>query len=277
MATLITIGTVNPPGTSTGRPLPSTVSASSPQETPAEAPKAAPSRSENVGTKSLIPEVDVTTTEIAPAPQTPASSPNDSPQDQPAPSSTIIPPIPISPISSQSSKATRQSRGPTPTPTPTPLPPEQTSFQTIFLTTTEPPATPTSSAKSNGKSSSSSAQPSLLSNGSPFGDSKGDQPAHKGKSSSSTVAGVVGGLSAAILLGVLIFFLWKWKTRGKYRFNKRQSFGPYGNGIDANRGGLLVSSVACKPTDSNSNEELKCKCFRDVRFMKICLHTCRSK
>jgi len=69
----------------------------------------------------------------------------------------------------------------------------------------------------------------------------------------------VGGVSAAILIGLLVFFCWKWRTRGRYRLKNRSSFDPYGNGIDANRGGLLVSSVACKPGDQLSGKETLCK------------------
>jgi hypothetical protein len=80
-----------------------------------------------------------------------------------------------------------------------------------------------------------------------------------GKTSGGTIGGIVGGVSAAILIGLLMFFCWKWRTRGRHRFNKRSSFDPYGNGIDANRGGLLVSSVACKPGDQLSGKETLCK------------------
>lgn len=68
----------------------------------------------------------------------------------------------------------------------------------------------------------------------------------------------MGGISGAILVALLLFFCWKWRTRGKYRFKNRSSFDPYGNGIDANRGGLLVSSVA-KPSDQSSGKETLCK------------------
>jgi hypothetical protein len=110
---------------------------------------------------------------------------------------------------------------------------------------------------SKSKSSSASTTPITGANGSPFGSPKGSQSesSNGGKKSGSKVAGVVGGLSAAVLICIIVFFIWKWKTRGQYRFNKRTSFGPYGNGIDANRGGLLVSSVPPKTGDSMSTTE----------------------
>jgi hypothetical protein len=125
------------------------------------------------------------------------------------------------------------------------VPEHSQTLATVIITSTSsrttPPPPPTSA-------------PSLVPNGSLFTGNKGeaDNNPKQGKSAAGTVAGVIGGLSAAILLGVLAFFLWKWKTRGRYRFNKRSSFGPYGNGIDANRGDMLVSSVTCKAADSVS-------------------------
>jgi hypothetical protein len=134
-----------------------------------------------------------------------------------------------------------------------PTPEHLNTLATVVITSTtsksSPPPPPTSA-------------PSLIPNGSLFTGNKGevDNNSKKDKSSAGTVAGVIGGLSAAILLGVLAFFLWKWKTRGRYRFNKRSSFGPYGNGIDANRGDMLVSSVTCKAADSvSAHGESTCK------------------
>jgi hypothetical protein len=175
--------------------------------------------------------------EPAPTDPSPQSSPNPSKQQSSqAPASTSS----AAPSKTKAKATVLSSEQPTPIPV-------TTRSETTFVT-----STPSSVASSIASSSSSS--PSLVPLGGPFQGSA-DSTHHGKNKSGPTIAGVVGGLSAAILLGVLAFFLWKWKTRGKYGANKRQSFGPYGNGIDANRGGLLVSSVACKPADSLSNHE----------------------
>ncbi|KAF2397572.1 hypothetical protein EJ06DRAFT_156075 [Trichodelitschia bisporula] len=65
--------------------------------------------------------------------------------------------------------------------------------------------------------------------------------------SGSRIGGIVGGIVGVVLAGLLIFFLWKWRSKLKFQRRNRLSFGPYGNGIDASTGSVLVSSVACKP------------------------------
>lgn len=75
---------------------------------------------------------------------------------------------------------------------------------------------------------------------------------------------MIGGLTAVTLLGLLLFFLWKWRARRIARANERLSFGPYGNGIDASTGNVLVASVP-RPEDGSPpppepiSESLSCK------------------
>jgi hypothetical protein len=235
----------------------STVSAAPTTIAQTTAPPSKPTQ--GVVTQSLVPVVEPTTAAPQEPVNTPTASPNETPQNESPPppqrsragSSTIIPTISIGPITTSSIAS--KPKAP-PTVISVEPPPEPTTLQTIFLTTTAPPPPPKSSSETISKSG-SSVQPSLLGNATPVGDPKDQSSqANKGKSAGATVAGVIGGLSAAILLGILLFFLWKWKSRGRYGSNKRQSFGPYGNGIDANRAGLLVSSVPYKSSDNSSTD-----------------------
>ncbi|TID17500.1 hypothetical protein E6O75_ATG08246 [Venturia nashicola] len=69
------------------------------------------------------------------------------------------------------------------------------------------------------------------------------EPANASKGKGLTVGGVIGGLTAVALLGLLLFFLWKWRARRIAQAKERLSFGPCGNGIDASTGNILVASV----------------------------------
>jgi hypothetical protein len=246
--TTTTMSTVSSPS---GSPATKTVAAVSPNTAPVKQTAAvtkaaaAPTTVQSVTVVSVVEQTD-SFIALAPAPtETQQAQPSSVVEPtQSTPQSTVKPQQSETPIST-TSKPPAESR-----PTPVPAAKTQTTFETLVQTIA-------GSLTTTIKSSSASSSPSLvpLSNGSPFpGSNDQDAASPKAKNSGSTVAGVVGGLSAAILLGVLGFFLWKWKKRGKYGSNKRQSFGPYGNGIDANRGGLLVSSVG-KPNDSRSNHE----------------------
>jgi hypothetical protein len=222
--------------------------------------------STNAVVETLVPVVSESTQRSrasSPAAQTPRGS------------STIIPSISIAPAPKTASSATtRPSSSISIIIQPTQSSKSSELSETENATNIVPIVPVTSSSKS--KSTSSASTPIAgVPNGSPFGAPKGSQesePSTNGKKSGSTVAGVVGGLSAAVLLGIILFFVWKWKTRGQYRFNKRTSFGPYGNGIDANRGGLLVSSVPPKSGDSMSTSgDSMCKwlferCHIDVHI-----------
>jgi hypothetical protein len=83
------------------------------------------------------------------------------------------------------------------------------------------------------------------------------------KSGGSVVGGVAGTISALVVIGLIALFLWRWRVKQRWR-TRRLSFGPHGNGIDASRGNVLVSSVACKPADSISIGESMCKCLRRI-------------
>jgi hypothetical protein len=89
-------------------------------------------------------------------------------------------------------------------------------------------------------------------------ESTGKTPPPIKKSGGSVVGGVAGTISALVVIGLLALFLWRWRVKQRWR-NRRLSFGPHGNGIDASRGNVLVSSVACKPADSISIGESACK------------------
>jgi hypothetical protein len=251
--------------TETPTPATTTPQTSPTPKTTSKRPSPTPAN-QNQGSSALTPAQQNTD---GASPRTPATAAANPPGGSPtAPGGSPTPPP-----ANQSSRASRPtptpiSREPTPTPQPEPTPePEPTptpepdrsapehlnTLATVLITSTtsntKPPPPPTSA-------------PSLVSDGSLFTGNKGETDSNpkQGKSAAGTVAGVIGGLSAAILLGVLAFFLWKWKTRGRYRFNKRSSFGPYGNGIDANRGDMLVSSVTCKAADSvSAHGESTCK------------------
>jgi hypothetical protein len=90
---------------------------------------------------------------------------------------------------------------------------------------------------------------------SPFGVPSGQAAPKAKKNDASTIGGVIGGLAAFILLGLLLFFLWKWRDRRRALANRRLSFGPYGNGIDASTGSVLVASVA-RPEDGSPIEPI---------------------
>jgi hypothetical protein len=88
-----------------------------------------------------------------------------------------------------------------------------------------------------------------------------NSPTAPKKHRGSSVAGVAGGVTAVVLCAFLGLFLWRWRVRRRWNASKRLSFGPHGNGIDASRGNVLVSSVACMPGESMSVGESHCKDF----------------
>jgi hypothetical protein len=131
---------------------------------------------------------------------------------------------------------------------------QSTTFKTVTNSPTPVGFVPVSTSNSQPKPSKTPEPTAGKGSGviasSPFDIPSGQTPPKLKKNDGSTIGGVIGGLTAFILLGLLLFFLWKWRARRRALASKRLSFGPYGNGIDASTGSVLVASVA-RPEDGS--------------------------
>jgi hypothetical protein len=200
------------------------------------------------------PVAESPTYQVVPQPAKPSSQP---PSQQPSPSFWVS-------VNSPSPTPSAKPPPPPPPPVPTISYPDprasptnqrdSTTFKTVTNTPVPFGVVPSSSSDSQSKPSktpdSTTGKGSGVIASSPFDIPSAQSPPKSGKGNGSTVGGVIGGLTAVTLVGLLLFFLWKWRARRRAAANKRLSFGPYGNGIDASTGSVLVASVA-RPEDGS--------------------------